>query len=166
MSKQKLTKWNISRGKMAADLESIVMRARLDYRNAGVPAFSEESHIIHQKLEYAFDIIAEQSKTMAEQQMQINELRSMLMKTMRQGSLEEQEETIEVTMTVTTRKKWTPETIERAFDHYRRDNAYFGLITPSIVRDNWSTVFVQCSKLTGMTLGQFLDRYNSSRSSL
>lgn len=167
----KLNKWNATRAQMAADMETVAFMKKTEYHNSAVSAYNAEVHALRGQLDYAMDIIAEQGQAMTDMMKEINELRGMVMRGVRTGSIH-----IEHTTTTTTKEtldievkskarepKWNKDKIFREFDHYRREEGLFSNITPSIVRNNWSTIYTQAAKYTGLTLGELLDLYAKER---
>ncbi len=161
----KVKKDNAIKAKQYQDFEDLMHAGKHEYHNTAIQAANAETHALRFALDQMYTMIQEQNKTIAQQQMQINELQQSIMKNIRTQDIDIVQTTTTTTTEVRVRTpKWTKESIFREFDHYRRDNALFSNITPEIVRNNWSTLYTQCPKYVGLTLGQVLQEYADERS--
>lgn len=165
----KLGKANRENAKRYQDFEDLMFAGKQEYHNTAVQAANAETHALRFALEEMYTMMQEQAKTIAEQQMQINELKNMVMKGIRNKDIHITQE-VEVKTTTTTittatgrQPKWTKDKIFREFDMYRREHGLMSNITPQIVRDNWSSLSAGTPKYTGMTLGQLLRDYADER---
>lgn len=166
----KLGKANREAAKKYQDFEDLMFAGKQEYHNSAVEAVNAETHALRFALNEMYTIMQEQQRTIADQQMQINELLRLTMKRMRTGDDDVETTVVQETVTTTTvlstarKAKWDKDTIFRAWDHYRREHGLFSNITPTIVKDNWSSLATNCPRYTGHTLGQLLQQYAMERS--
>jgi hypothetical protein len=162
----RLAKENMRASKEHRDLEDIIFAAKQEYYNTPVQATNAEMHAFKEVLMNFYDRMDAQDRRISELEMQNHRLESLLYRGVGMGTIKISEETTTKTTTVEItgkEPKWTKEKIFRAFDHYRRDHGLFSNINPDIVRRNWSTLFTQTPKYTGMTLGSLLKEYADER---
>ncbi|MNO80628.1 hypothetical protein D3C76_718410 [compost metagenome] len=161
----KLVKGSRAEAKRYADFEDLLFAGKQQYHNTAVQAANAETHALRFALEEMYTLIQEQARTIADQQMQINDLKNQMMRGMRNREISVTQEVVTTTITTSTGRqpKWTKEKIFREFDMYRREHALMSNITPAIVRNNWSTLYTATPKYTGMTLGELLSEYAMER---
>jgi hypothetical protein len=167
--RKKLSRYNVRSAKDMQTFEDIMFLGRQQFRNSAVEAQSAETHALKLALEHAYERMDNYENLIVDLMKEINSMKTMLMKGVRDGDIRIVEETTTTTSITTIevkgrQPKWDKEKIFRAFDLYRRDHALFSNITPQIVRDNWSTLLTQSRKYTDMTLGELLKEYARERS--
>lgn len=180
----RMMKQGMKAAKQYRDFEDLLRAGKQEYQNTAVQAVNAETHALRFALNEMWEMIHEQQKTIAEQQMQINRLEGMLMKGMRTGSVSITETTTR-TVDVGYEQPLFLEEIERTyrkgvninwncgmppvdiafneFDMYRKRQDIYGMITPEDVRIISSTLYQQCKKLTGLTVSRLLKEYARSR---
>lgn len=190
-TRNRLKKWNLSKAKLASDMEIIARHSRTEYHNSAVSAYNAEIYALRNQIEYLMDVVAEQGKVLAQLVQENNELRAHLLKVIRNSATVQR--TITVTEEITTVQEeveedfisnppyltpggrinwkygdkdpeWPPVRIAfNEFDRYRHDRNLYRMIMPDEVRANWSTLFLHCRKMTGLTLSRLLNEYAKQR---
>jgi len=188
----RLRKWNLTRAQMASDMEIIARHSRTEYHNTTVSAYNAEMYAMRNQIEYLMDIVAEQGKAIAELMKENNELRSQVMRVIRNSGTVQRTITVTEEITMPQVEMEEPDYIENPpyytpggrinwhyaekdpewppvriafneFDRYRYKNNIYTMIGQDEVRRNWSTLSLHSRKLTGMTLGRLLKQYAKER---